>query len=206
MKKSELENGMVVETRDKQRFLVVGDNLLGRHRNVKLEDYNEELWYKYSCVVDIMKVYPNMFAITDYKVAQQPLWERRETPRLTSVVVNAKQGGIIMKIKEGRKYISKRGHIKVEVLFVHEAGILYKLSEDDFVSGCSTEVFLEMYKPITTPKVFRVWKFLEYDTMTSKQKANSLLQGWPLKLEGKTKEEIYPMVAMNPIDDWFVEE
>ena len=84
MKKSELENGMVVETRDKQRFLVVGDNLLGRHRNVKLEDYNEELWYKYSCVVDIMKVYPNIFVITDYKVAQQPLWERRETPRLTN--------------------------------------------------------------------------------------------------------------------------
>jgi len=110
-----------------------------------------------------------------------------------------------MEIKAGRKYISKHGHIKVEVLFVHEAGVLYKLSEDDFVSGCSTEVFLEMYKPIK-PEVFRVWKFLEYDTMTSKQKANSLLQGWPLKLEGKTKEEIYPMVAMNPIDDWFVEE
>ena len=84
MKKSELENGMVVETRDKQRFLVVGDNLLGRHRNVKLEDYNEELWYKYSCVVDIMKVYPNIFVITDYKVAQQPLWERKEPPRLTN--------------------------------------------------------------------------------------------------------------------------
>ena len=109
-----------------------------------------------------------------------------------------------MEIKAGRKFKSKYGY-KVEVLSVHEAGILYKLSEDDFVSGCSTEVFLEMYKPIKH-EVFRVWKFLEYDTMTSKQKANSLLQGWPLKLEGKTKEEIYPMVAMNPIDDWFVEE
>ena len=86
MKKQELENGMVVETRHKQRFLVIGDNLLGQHENIKLKEYNEELWFgnKYSYGLDIMKVYPNMFAITDYKVAQQPLWERKEPPRLTN--------------------------------------------------------------------------------------------------------------------------
>ena len=114
-----------------------------------------------------------------------------------------------MEIKAGRKYISKHGHIKVEVLFVSGAGVLYKdFEEYSIISLVSTEAFRTMFKPIKikTPEVFRVWKFLEYDTMTSKQKANSLLQAWPLKLEGKTKEEIYPMVAMNPIDDWFVEE
>ena len=111
-----------------------------------------------------------------------------------------------MKIKEGRKYISKRGHIKVEVLFVHEAGILYKLSEDDFVSGCSTEVFLEMYKPIKH-EVFRVWKFLEDDTLTSKQKATSILQRWPQKSDGKTLEEMRHMfISLYVSKAWFVEE
>jgi hypothetical protein len=85
MKKSDLRHGMVVETRDKLRFLVFDDKLLGQHENIRIKEYNEELWFgnKYSYGLDIMKVYPNMFAITDYKVAQQPLWERRETPRLT---------------------------------------------------------------------------------------------------------------------------
>jgi len=107
-----------------------------------------------------------------------------------------------MKIKEGRKYISKRGHIKVEVLFVHEeGGVLYKLSENDFVSGCSTEVFLEMYKPIKH-EVFRVWKFLEDDTLTSKQKATSILHRWPQEADGKKKEELYNVLNK----DWFVEE
>ena len=75
MKKQELENGMVVETRHKQRLLVIGDNLLGQHENIKLKEYNEELWFgnKYSYGLDIMKVYPNIFVITDYNVMQQPL-------------------------------------------------------------------------------------------------------------------------------------
>jgi hypothetical protein len=86
MKKSDLRNGMVAETRHKLRFLVFDDKLLGQHENIRIKEYNEELWFgnKYSYGLDIMKVYPNMFAITDYKIAQQPLWERRETPRLTS--------------------------------------------------------------------------------------------------------------------------
>ena len=41
MKKQELENGMVVETRHKQRFLVIGDNLLGQHENIRIKEYNE---------------------------------------------------------------------------------------------------------------------------------------------------------------------
>jgi len=112
-----------------------------------------------------------------------------------------------MEIKEGRKYISKHGHIKVEVLFVHEeGGVLYKLSENDFISGCSTEVFLEMYKPIKH-EVFRVWKFLEDDAMTSKQKAICILQEWPQKSDGKTLEEMHHMfMSLHVSKVWFVEE
>ena len=92
MKKQELENGMVVETRDKFRFLVIGDNLQGKDGYLKLQDYKDDMQFGNNHQpgyfnldnFDIMKVYANMFAITDYKVAQQPLWERKETPRLTN--------------------------------------------------------------------------------------------------------------------------
>jgi len=106
LKKSDLRNGMVAETRHKLRFLVIGDNLLGQHENIKLKEYNEELWFgnKYSYGLDIMKVYPNMFAITDYKVAQQPLWERKEPPRLTNDEI-----AILRNIDKEYKWIARDG-------------------------------------------------------------------------------------------------
>jgi len=110
MKKQELENGMVVETRDKQRFLVIGDNLEGEDGYLKLQDYkdymqfgnNHQPGYINLDNFDIMKVYPNIFAITDYKVAQQPLWERRETPRLTNDEVT-----ILRNIDKKYKWIAR---------------------------------------------------------------------------------------------------
>ena len=92
MNKQELEKGMVVETRDKLRFLVIGDNLEGKDGYLELQGYNDDMQFGSKHQpgditldnFDIMKVYANMFAITDYNVAQQPLWERRETPRLTN--------------------------------------------------------------------------------------------------------------------------
>jgi len=108
-----------------------------------------------------------------------------------------------IKIKAGRKFKDKYGHTKVEVLCVHEeGGVLYKLSKNGFISGCSAEAFIEMYKPITTHKVFRVWKFLEDDTLTSKQKATSILQRWPQESDGKKLEELYNVLSKA----WFVEE
>ena len=112
-----------------------------------------------------------------------------------------------MKIKAGRKYISKHGHIKVEVLFVNGAGVIYKdFEEYSIISVVSTEVFLEMYKPIKH-EVFRVWKFLEDDTLTYEQKENSLIQIWPQEADGKTLEEMRHMfISLYVKKDWFVEE
>jgi len=89
MKKSDLRHGMVVETRHKLRFLVIGDNLEGKDGHIKLKEYNDDMQFgnnhQHGDITldnfDIMKVYPNVFA---NKVAQQPLWERKETPRLTN--------------------------------------------------------------------------------------------------------------------------
>ena len=115
MKKQELEKGMVVETRHKQRFLVIGDNLLGQHENIKLKEYNEELWFgnKYSYGLDIMKVYPNIFVITDYNVMQQPLWERKEPPRLTNDEI-----AILRNIDKEYKWIARD---KNGILYIYDS-------------------------------------------------------------------------------------
>ena len=112
-----------------------------------------------------------------------------------------------MEIKEGEMFKSKDG-TKVEVLSVHEAGILYRECEKyRFVNGCSKDNFPKIYKPITTHKVFRVWKFLEDDTLTYKQKENSLIQRWPQESDGKTLEEMRHMfMSLHVSNDWFVEE
>ena len=115
-----------------------------------------------------------------------------------------------MKIKSGRKFKSKYGHIKVKVLFVYEegeyGGVIYKLSENDFINGCSTDEFRRRFKPIKH-EVFRVWKFLEDDTLTYKQKENSLIQRWPQESDGKTLEEMRHMfMSLHVSNDWFVEE
>jgi len=116
-----------------------------------------------------------------------------------------------MEIKAGRKFKSKYGHIKVEVLFIYEegeyGGVIYKLSENDFINGCSTDEFRRRFKPITTHEVFRVWKFLEDDTLTYEQKENSLIQIWPQEADGKTLEEMRHMfISLYVKKDWFVEE
>jgi len=92
MNKQELEKGMVVETRDKLRFLVIGDNLEGKDGYLELQGYKDDMrfgskhepGYINLDNFDIMKVYPSILALTDINVAQQPLWERKETPRLTN--------------------------------------------------------------------------------------------------------------------------
>ena len=110
MKKSDLRNGMVAETRHKLRFLVIGDNLEGKDGHIKLKEYNDDMQWGNNHQpgdisldnFDIMKVYPNMFVITDYKVAQQPLWERKEPPRLTSYEIT-----ILRNIDKRYKWIAR---------------------------------------------------------------------------------------------------
>ena len=53
-----------------------------------------------------------------------------------------------MEIKEGEMFKSKDG-TKVEVLSVHEVGILYRECEKyRFVNGCSKDNFPKIYKPL----------------------------------------------------------
>jgi len=137
MKKQELEKGMVVETRDKLRFLVIGDNLEGKDGYLELQGYkddmkfgnNHEPGYINLDNFDIMKVYPNIFVITDYNVMQQPLWERKEPPHLTNdeiaILRNIdKEYKWIARDKDGGLYIynsvpEKRGNYKWSLDTLH---------------------------------------------------------------------------------------
>ena len=54
-----------------------------------------------------------------------------------------------------------------------------------------------------TKKVFRLYKFLEDEFLTSKEKADLVFSGWAQELEGKTyKEASYKLLH----DKWLVEE
>ena len=106
------------------------------------------------------------------------------------------------KITEGSKWEDETG-IEIEVLHVHEEGVMFKY-KGDLLDAYSKENFLEYFTPLPkTHKVFRLWKFLEDENFTSKEKTISILSDWPLESEGKTKEEM-PNYTLN--DDWLVEE
>jgi len=54
-----------------------------------------------------------------------------------------------------------------------------------------------------TKKVFRLWKYLEDESVTLKHKANTIINGCILKFEGKTQEE---MINYDLRYVWLVEE
>ena len=83
--KSDLKNGMVVETRDKTRFLVNGNILVGKGDDWdKLKGYNEDLtildyWKNNEC--DIVKVYTTNSYYIEHMFDDDNLiliWERKE--------------------------------------------------------------------------------------------------------------------------------
>ena len=112
MKKSDLRNGMVVEMRNKLRLLVIDDKLLGQHISIKLKDYKDELRFelcdKYGGItlenLDIMKVYPVIYALKEVDRSRIPLWERKEPPRLTNDEI-----AILRNIDKEYKWIARDG-------------------------------------------------------------------------------------------------
>ena len=108
------------------------------------------------------------------------------------------------KITEGSKWKSEFDN-KIVVLCSHEYGIMLKYIGNGRVHALSHEEFLDFFTPIPKiKKVFRLWKFLESNELTSKDKAEAVWNGYPQKLEGKTQEEMKDEYDLN--DAWLVEE
>jgi len=106
------------------------------------------------------------------------------------------------KITEGSRWISEIGN-KVVVVCVHEYGIMLKYIGNGRVHALSHEDFLDFFTPLPkTHKVFRLWKYLEDENFTSKNKAQAILHGRYLESEGKTKFATQTILD----DNWLVEE
>jgi len=90
-------------------------------------------------------------------------------------------------------------------------GYLWKKEFDD--KGCV--IYYEKsngkivdHRPKNKPKtkmVFRLWKFLEDQNLTSRAQAVNILHGWVQECEGRTREEIGKS-GFYVDDSWFVEE
>ena len=82
MKKKDLKNGMIVETRDKHKLLVLGNKIMSRNKYDLLTSYKSNLVNKFNEEFDIIKVYKikNLCLQKDvFKDKYQSIiWERKK--------------------------------------------------------------------------------------------------------------------------------
>ena len=101
--KSDLKNGMIVELRNGNRYMVVGTDLLGLNGYMGLCSYNKDL-LKYDSTStdpdwDIVKVYKNIYHL-DLKKANCIVWEREEVKEVTMAEVEEKFGCRVKIVKD----------------------------------------------------------------------------------------------------------
>ena len=93
--KFDLNNLMVVENRQGERFMVVGDNLIGMFKSALLSDYKDDLCCRHNNTeeLDIIKVYdtiPVLGMLYDPKLTL--LWERELALKVTRADIEEKFG------------------------------------------------------------------------------------------------------------------
>ena len=108
MTKSDLENGMVVETRNRDRYLVHNGKFIGaKYYNVIGNNYTNELNHTKLSSYDIVKVYKSNAYKLDYifdSVNLELIWERKN-----SVIGQILE---IVKRYENDRYITRRRKIE----------------------------------------------------------------------------------------------
>lgn len=79
MKRQDLENGMVVETRNGNRYLVCEDKLIRDVGFIYIDEYDENLCYDdmHKPDLDIVAVYQKVHTLNDIKQTKYALWENR---------------------------------------------------------------------------------------------------------------------------------
>lgn len=112
MKKKDLKNGMIVETRDKHKLLVLGNKIMSRNKYDLLTSYKSNLTSKVNEEFDIVKVYKikNLYVLNDiFKDEYLSLiWEREEEKKRKynwKLSKNAKN--ILKKIPKKYKWLAK---------------------------------------------------------------------------------------------------
>lgn len=123
MKKKDLKDGMIVETRDKHKLLVLGNKIMSRNKYDLLTSYKSNLTSKVNEEFDIVKVYKikNLYVLNDiFKDEYLSLiWEREEEKKRKynwELSKNAKN--ILKKIPKKYKWLAK--DVDVDKIYVYE--------------------------------------------------------------------------------------
>ena len=123
MKKKDLKNGMIVETRDKHRLLVLGNKIMSRNKYDLLTSYKSNLVNKFNEEFDIVKVYniKNLYVLNDiFKDEYLSLiWEREEEKKRKynwELSKNAKN--ILKKIPKKYKWLAK--DVDTSEIYIYE--------------------------------------------------------------------------------------
>ena len=129
MKKSDLKNGMVVETRNKEKGIILNEKIILKDGFVNIYDLDENLECNFALSRDgysIDKIYkhtPNCFDdLLNFEKNMELLWERKKQPKLS----------------EKDKKIIKKGLKKVQEL----------CKKHPYCDGC------ELYKDKKCPCMF----------------------------------------------------
>lgn len=123
MKKKDLKNGMIVETRDKHKLLVLGNKIMSRNKYDLLTSYKSNLTSKVNEEFDIVKVYKikNLYVLNDiFKDEYLSLiWEREEEKKRKynwELSKNAKN--ILKKIPKKYKWLAK--DVDTSEIYIYE--------------------------------------------------------------------------------------
>ena len=123
MKKKDLKNGMIVETRDKHKLLVLGNKIMSRNKYDLLTSYKSNLTSKVNEEFDIIKVYKikSLYVLNDiFKDEYLSLiWEREEEKKRKynwELSKNAKN--ILKKIPKKYKWLAK--DVDTSEIYIYE--------------------------------------------------------------------------------------
>lgn len=126
MKKKDLKNGMIVETRDKHRLLVLGNKIMSRNKYDLLTSYKSNLVNKFNEEFDIIKVYKikNLCLLNDVFKDKylSIIWERKEDTkekkREYSWKLSKNAKNILKKIPKKYKWLAK--DVDTSEIYVYE--------------------------------------------------------------------------------------
>lgn len=92
--KTDLKSGMVIQLRDGELCLVVGQCLISNQQHILLDNISDNLDGEYGRSKDIMKVYAPIWFLGDLNDIStlHVLWERVESKEVTMAEVEAKFG------------------------------------------------------------------------------------------------------------------
>ena len=124
MKKKDLKDGMIVETRDRHKSVILGNKIMSRNKYDLLTSYKSNLTSKVNEEFDIVKVYKikNLYVLNDiFKDEYLSLiWEREEEEKKREynwkLSKNAKN--ILKKIPKKYKWLAK--DFDVDKIYVYE--------------------------------------------------------------------------------------